>query len=86
MNISDYLKTKIYDLCIQEGKTLYELAKASGIPLSTLKDISSGRSKNPGIKSLIHIAEAFDMELFELLQEYGTKSCVQQIQKEDNVF
>lgn len=73
MNISDYLKIKIYDLCIKEGKTLYELSKNSGIPLSTLKDISSGRSKNPGINNLIHIASAFDMEVCELLEDYVTK-------------
>lgn len=45
--------------------TLYALAYRTGVPMSTLKCIMNGRSKNPGIVNIQKIAEGFDMSIRE---------------------
>ena len=45
--------------------TLYALAYRTGMPMSTLKCILNGRSRNPGIVNIQKIAEGFDMSIRE---------------------
>ena len=45
--------------------TLYALSYKTGMPLSTLKCILNGRSKNPGIVNIQKIAEGFNMSIRE---------------------
>ena len=45
------------------------VSKRSGLSPGTLRDILSGRSRNPGIVSLASIAAALDCELTDLLGE-----------------
>ena len=45
--------------------TVYELSKKSGVPKTTIKDIISGRSKNPGVISIEKLAVGFSISVGE---------------------
>ena len=56
---------RIRELLKQNRLTLYALAYRTGMPMSTLKCILNGRSRNPGIVNIQKIAEGFDMSIRE---------------------
>ena len=65
MQICEATVKRIQELCRRDRLTLYALAYKTGIPLSTLKCIINGRSKNPGVVNIKKIAEGFDMSIRE---------------------
>ena len=65
MNISQAISKRILLLCYEKNITVYELSKKSGVPKTTIKDIISGRSKNPGILSIEKLAIGFSISISE---------------------
>ena len=70
MNISQAISKRVMLLCYEKDMTVYELSKRSGVPKTTIKDIISGRSKNPRIKnpriiSIEKLANGFSMSISE---------------------
>jgi len=47
--------------------TRVQLSKLSNIPLTTLHDLEEGKTKNPGVLTLISVADAFGIEFEELM-------------------
>jgi transcriptional regulator with XRE-family HTH domain len=65
----DILKReKIKKICRERGYTLEELAKISGIPLSTLSKISSGDTSDPRFDTMEAIAESLRCSLDEFTE------------------
>lgn len=80
MKIRESTVLRILDLCRANNITINALAYKSGISPSTLKNIISGKSKNPGIVTIkilcdgldISINDFFNSDFFEdLEQELG---------------
>ena len=67
MNISQAISKRVMLLCYERDMTVYELSKRSGVPKTTIKDIISGRSKNPRIISIEKLANGFSMSISEFL-------------------
>ena len=65
MNISQAISKRVMLLCYEKDMTVYELSKRSGVPKTTIKDIISGRSKNPRIISIEKLANGFSMYISE---------------------
>ncbi len=65
MQVYDATVMRIRELLKQNRLTLYALAYRTGMPMSTLKCILNGRSRNPGIVNIQKIAEGFDMSIRE---------------------
>ena len=65
MNISQAISKRVILLCYEKGMTVYELSKKSAIPRTTIKDIISGRSKNPGVLSIEKLATGFSISVSE---------------------
>ena len=65
MNISQAISKRVMLLCYEKDMTVYELSKRSGVPKTTIKDIISGRSKNPRIISIEKLANGFSMPISE---------------------
>lgn len=61
-----YVK-RIRQLCEKRGISIHKLAAMSGVRQSTLDNIMRGNSKNPRVKTLHKIANAFNMTLAEFL-------------------
>ena len=63
MNISQAISKRVMLLCYEKDMTVYELSKKSGVPKTTIKDIISGRSKNPGVISIEKLAVGFSISV-----------------------
>ena len=78
MNISQAISKRVMLLCYEKDMTVYELSKRSGVPKTTIKDIISGRSKNPRIISIEKLANGFSMSIrYNKQNHYNTdrKGC-----------
>ena len=77
MNTQEATAKRIVELCWQHDITINGLATVSAVPPSTLKNIISGVSKNPGIVTIkklcdglnISIIDFFDSKLFKDLEQ-----------------
>jgi len=61
----DYIKKRILDLCMQQDLSINKLAKLSNLPVTTIKNILYGDSKNPGIITLLKICNGLNITLIE---------------------
>ena len=68
MQICEATVKRIRELLKRDRLTLYALSYKTGMPLSTLKCILNGRSKNPGIVN-IQIREFYSCDLFDNLEQ-----------------
>lgn len=62
MTIQDAVNQRIRMLCRVKKISIYELAIRADIPLSTLRSILGGRSKNPGIETINKIVRGLGLE------------------------
>ena len=77
MNTQQAISKRITEMCHKRGLSLHALAILSAVPPSTLKNIVSGESKNPGtvtIKKLcdglqITLGEFFNHDIFNSLEQ-----------------
>ena len=79
MDYSDIYVKRIRQLCQKRRITINKLAAMSGVKQSTLDNIVSGNTKNPGVKTIHKIAIAFNMTFaefldFDELNEYSFES------------
>jgi transcriptional regulator with XRE-family HTH domain len=66
---------RLLELCQQKGLSLNDLARRSLVPLSTIKNILNGSSRNPGIATIsklcaglgVSVAEFFAADSFSRL-------------------
>ncbi len=75
--VTELIIKRISELCEERNLSLNALARASGLPHSTVKNIIYNASKNPGIVTIFKICdglgvsliEFFDTEEFKALSE-----------------
>ena len=65
MTLSHAISKRVISLCYEKNMTVYELSQKSGVPKSTIMDIISGRSKNPGVLSIEKLAAGFSLSIGE---------------------
>ena len=58
---------RIRSLCQQRGWSINRLAAMSGVQQSTLDNIVRGETRNPRVRTLHLVADAFGMTLSEFL-------------------
>lgn len=77
MSMREIVVNRITELCEERNLSLNSLARAAGLPQSTVKNIIYGASKNPGVVTIqkicdglgINIVEFFDTPEFKSLAE-----------------
>lgn len=77
MNISKAVVKRIKGLCREHNLTVNALCNISGVTQSTVNDIMSGKTYNPGIATIkklcdgfgISVREFFDCDLFSELEQ-----------------
>ena len=65
INLGDRTK----ELCEERQISINHLAKMSGVPASTVKNIIYGNSKNPGVQTIAKICRALGITLAEFFEE-----------------
>lgn len=77
MKTEQAVRQRIYDLIRENNLSINGLAYSAGMPPTTLKNILSGVSRNPGIVTIkiicdglgISLSEFFDCDLFQNLEQ-----------------
>ncbi len=67
MNISQAVSARIIELLRKNGMTQYKLERKACLSHDTLKSIMKGKSKGVNLRTLIAIADGFDMTVSEFL-------------------
>jgi len=83
--ISKHLGARVKQLRAQRGWSLEQLATASGVSRSMLSQIEREQA-NPTLAVTLRIAQAFGMNLGDLLEMPGATSAVSVIRAEDHAF
>lgn len=78
MKTREAVVLRIKELCRERNLTINALAMISGMPPTTLKNILSGVSKNPGIVTLKILCDGLDMTL----EEFFAGAVFQQLDQE----
>lgn len=69
MNVCKAVGIRISNLLVQKNMTLYRLEQKSGILHGTMMCIMTERNKNVTLKTVMQIANGFDMTLIEFLDD-----------------
>lgn len=66
-NISKAVAMRISELLKQQNMTQYKLEQKAGISHDTIKSIMKGKAKGVNLKTVIAIADGFEMTITEFL-------------------
>ena len=80
MNTQEAVSARIVELCWQNDMTINGLATVSAVPPSTLKNIISGVSKNPGIVTIKKLCDGLNISLIEFFDAPVFRELEQEIQ------
>lgn len=67
MTVGEVMGRRIRFLCKERNISISQLAEMSGLPHSTIDNTVNGRSNNPGLKTLVFLANALSMTPPELI-------------------
>ena len=80
MNTQEAVSARIVELCWQNDMTINGLTTVSAVPPSTLKNIVSGVSKNPGIVTIKKLCDGLNISLIEFFDAPVFRELEQEIQ------
>lgn len=63
------LSLELLELCRQRSLTLGQLSAKADVPVSTLKNIINGQSRNPGILTLRALCGGLEISLADFIAE-----------------
>ena len=65
MDTCKQVSLRIQQLCARHGYNVHSLARKSGIPPTTLKNIIYGNSRNPGIITIKLLCDGLGISLYD---------------------
>ena len=80
MNTREYVVKRILELCDEKRLTINGLARLSALPPSTLKNIISGASQNPGVVTLKKICDGLEISMIDFFDTETFRTIEQEIQ------
>ena len=80
------LVNRIAQLCQNKGYSYYKLAYKASIPFSTLINIVEGKSKNPGIFTIMKICDALEVSLRDFFDTKDFELIVQEVDGEEELL
>ena len=69
MKLEQAITNRILDLCKERNISPNKLASLAGIPSATVRCIFYGRSKNPGVRTLLDLCQALEITLFDFFND-----------------
>ena len=67
------ISLRIQQLCAEHGYNINSLARRSGIPPTTLKNILYGTSRNPGVVTIKLICDGLEISLYDFFDTSAFK-------------
>ena len=65
MNLEEAIRKRIINLAIENNISINRVSTLAGLPHTTLLSFMNNETHNPRISTLLHVCEAFDIELKE---------------------
>ena len=69
MQLEQAITLRIKNLCTENGITPNKLASIAGLPSATIRCIFYGRSKNPGLRTILDICQALKITVFDFFND-----------------
>jgi len=69
VDFGEAVAKRIIELCGKRGISINRLAVLSGLRQSTVDSILKGKSKNPGLVTLIKISDGLGINILEFLDD-----------------
>lgn len=79
MTTRECVANRILALCKERNLALNALARLSAVPPSTVKNIISGASANPGVVTIKMLCDGLDISLYEFFQTDEFQNLEQEI-------
>ena len=79
MTTRECVVNRILELCMERNMTISALARSSGLPPSTVKNIINGVSRNPGIVTLKQICDGLDVSITEFFNTQTFRNLEQEM-------
>lgn len=79
MTIRECVAKRILELCRERELSINALARSAGIPPTTVKNILSGASRNPGIVTIKMICDGFGISIVEFFDTDDFRGLEQEI-------
>lgn len=79
MNTQQAVAKRILELCSKQNISINGLATISAVPPSTLKNIISGVSKNPGIVTIKKLCDGLNISLIDFFDTDTFRELEQEI-------
>ena len=79
MGIREAVANRIVYFCYERNISFHSLARSSAIPPTTLKNIISGVSANPGIVTIKKICDGLDISIIEFFDTEAFRGLEQEI-------
>lgn len=76
MTYSDAIIKRLTDICSERHITTNKLATLSGVTQSTIRDLMTGKTKNPKLITLHKIATGLNMTVAQLLDFRELNECI----------
>ena len=74
MKVEQAITQRILNLCKERKISPNKLSSMAGIPSATIRCIFYGRSKNPGVRTLLDICQALEITLYDFFNDDLFKS------------
>ena len=71
--LENVITNRIVELCTLNNLYTNQLANLAGLPSSTIRCIYYGRSKNPGIRTILNLCQALDISIFDFFNHPSFK-------------
>lgn len=75
MKISEAIGNRILELCKQRNITPNKLGTLSSLDPSTITSIFYGKSKNPGVVTILYICDGLGISVYDFFNDDIFKSC-----------
>ena len=69
MKLEQAITNRILKLCEERDISPNKLSTMAGLPSSTIRCIFYGRSKNPGVRTLLDICQALNITLYDFFND-----------------
>lgn len=79
MNMREAVVKRILELCKMNSLSINGLATLAAVPPSTLKNIISGESKNPGIVTIKKLCDGLDISIIDFFDTPEFRELEQEI-------
>jgi len=80
MGVAQCVANRLLELCRERNLSINALARTAAVPPTTLKNVISGVSRNPGIVTIKMLCDGLDISLIDFFDTEEFRSLEQEIE------